>query len=217
MADKPQFDPNQPFAAESGGDKPKFNPDQPFQAAPSPDSSGPSSGIFGMSARGLVKSGVKALPAMGAMAGGAAGFASPIPGGAVMGAGAGGIAGESLKKTIEKYLMDAPPETREKFYKDLATVGATSALGEGAGQVLAGPVSSALVKSGSKAKAFGEGDLGLGLLSGFFTHNPVEAVKYIAIKKGLEFSQKPAGLLLKGPGGRAASQGMLGLVQSGQP
>lgn len=135
-----------------------FNPDQYLAKKQSagfdPDAYLKSKGTerpwYDVSGKGLLQGAADALPAIGAVGGGVIGGISPVPGGAFIGAGAGGVAGESLKKTIEKYLLDAPPETREKFYKDLAMTGGLSIAGEGAGQFIAGPVAKSFAGSGVK-------------------------------------------------------------------
>lgn len=55
---------------------------------------------------GLLKSSLEALPTAGAMFGGAAGFASPVPGGALIGTGLGASLGKTLENIGEKYLLD---------------------------------------------------------------------------------------------------------------
>lgn len=103
---------------------------------------------YDVSGKGLVRGAVDSLPVMGAMAGGAVGTFGAGPVGGIAGAGMGGVAGESLKKFIDRYFYDAPPETRQKLYSDLASAGTMSAVGEGAGQLIAGPIAQSFMRSG---------------------------------------------------------------------
>lgn len=78
-----------------------------------------------------------ALPMAGALTGGTLGFASPVPGGAVMGAGLGGAGGKALANAIRAGLdLDSAPQTRSEMYSGPAKEGLISAAGEGAGQAL---------------------------------------------------------------------------------
>lgn len=85
--------------------------------------------------RGTVKGISESLPAAGAMFGGAAGFLSPIPGGAMAGAGAGGLLGEATKQLINKYALGEEP-TRESYYKNLIGSAGAGAAGEGLGGLI---------------------------------------------------------------------------------
>lgn len=84
---------------------------------------------YDVSAKGLLRGGLSTLPILGAMGGGALGtVAGPI--GTVAGAGGGAIAGESLRRSLEKGLLDEAPKSREEFYTGLAEQGLSGAGGE---------------------------------------------------------------------------------------
>lgn len=86
--------------------------------------------------RGLLKGALEALPVAGSMAGGALGFASPVPGGTILGAGLGGGLGKSLQNIGEKYLLDED-KTREQIYSEPAQATLEGATAEMGGQLIA--------------------------------------------------------------------------------
>lgn len=105
--------------------------------------------------KGLLKGALESLPMAGSMVGGALGFASPLPGGTIVGAGLGGGAGKALQNIGEKYLL-GEDKTREQIYADpaLATLEGTTA--EMGGQLIA-PVAKAAgkgLKSLAETQAF---------------------------------------------------------------
>ncbi len=108
-----------------------------------------------VSSEGLAEGAVNALPAIGAGLGGAAGFFSPIPGGAIAGAGAGGLGGAALKDAINRYLR-GKETNREQYYQDLGEGTVNGIMGEMGGQATAaipGAVASKL-KSLAQSEAF---------------------------------------------------------------
>lgn len=88
---------------------------------------------------GLLRGTLQALPTAGALAGGAIGFASPVPGGTIVGSGLGAAGGKALQNWGESLLGD------EKTYKqavlDPVVAGAEGAAAEMGGQVLAKGIS----------------------------------------------------------------------------
>ena len=102
--------------------------------------------------KGLLKGALESLPMAGSMVGGALGFASPVPGGTIMGAGLGGGAGKALQNIGEKYLL-GEEKTRGQIYADpaLATLEGTTA--EMGGQLIA--PAAKLVGEGVKKVASG--------------------------------------------------------------
>lgn len=100
--------------------------------------------ILGGTVRGYTKGLLNTLPTAGMLAGGAVGGAAgggltagvAGPAGAVAGAGLGSMAGESLKKLGEKYILGEEPGSRESFYKDIGRSGMEGAAGEMGGQVI---------------------------------------------------------------------------------
>lgn len=97
---------------------------------------------------GLLKSSLETLPAAGAMFGGAAGFASPVPGGTLVGSGLGAYLGKALENVGEKYLLDEE-KTRPEIYAEPVGEALSAIAGEGAGQI-AGKVLGGL-KTGLKS------------------------------------------------------------------
>lgn len=100
--------------------------------------------VLGGTVRGYTKGLLNTLPTAGMLAGGAvggaaagglsAGVAGPV--GAVTGAGLGSMAGESLKKLGEKYILGEEYPDREKFYGDIGKSALEGAAGEMGGQVI---------------------------------------------------------------------------------
>lgn len=84
---------------------------------------------------GLGKAFAEALPAAGAMFGGALGLASPIPGGAYTGAGIGAATGKALENVAEKYLLNEPKEVSD-IYVSPITEGVSGVAGEMAGPIV---------------------------------------------------------------------------------
>lgn len=85
---------------------------------------------------GLIKGALEALPMAGGMFGGALGLASPVPGGAVTGAGLGAAGGEALKQIGEKYLLDEEAKPLAERAKDITQQGLIGASGEMGGQII---------------------------------------------------------------------------------
>ena len=83
-----------------------------------------------VSARGLGKAALEALPIAGGAFGGALGLASPIPGGAMTGAAVGAAAGKALENIGERFLLDEE-KSREGVYLEPVAEGASAAAGEG--------------------------------------------------------------------------------------
>ena len=81
---------------------------------------------------GLVQGALDALPAAGAIAGGVAIGGTTLGLGTLAGAGAGAVAGQSLKSTLESIIFNKKPQTREQYYGELGE----SALREVEGQML---------------------------------------------------------------------------------
>ena len=108
---------------------------------------------------GLGREALKALPIAGSMIGGAigggAGLASPIIGGAALGAaggsGLGAMAGKSLQQAGEKFFFDEGPKSRPEQYGELVSEGASGVVGEMGGQAI-GPAIS-LAGKGIKSAA----------------------------------------------------------------
>lgn len=84
---------------------------------------------------GLGKAFAEALPAAGAMFGGALGLSSPIPGGAYAGAGIGAATGKALENVAEKYLLNEPKEVSD-IYVSPITESISGATGEMGGAAL---------------------------------------------------------------------------------
>lgn len=128
-----------------------------FEATPTAPASDEERPWYSVSAEGLTRGALNTLPVVGGVVGGimAAPTAPATFGlGPVAAAGLGGMAGASLKNTLEKAIFGVTegPQTREELYKNIAVEGATQAAGEGAGQVLA----SAAKMSVAGAKKIGE-------------------------------------------------------------
>jgi len=86
--------------------------------------------------RGLLKGAIESLPIAGSMFGGAAGFASPVPGGALLGSGLGAAGGEALKQIGEKYLLGEDAKELPERIKDIGMEGLYGAAGEAGGQII---------------------------------------------------------------------------------
>jgi hypothetical protein len=162
LISKPKFDPSKPFDVVNTQSnnvdtigKPKFDPSKPFEPVEEP-------GLFQKavsslaqspqdfynqgqqtSGQGLLESGLSALPLMGTMAGGVAGAISPMPGGAVIGAGLGGAGGEALKQIGQKYLLGNEAAPLENRISDIAQQGLLGSEQEMGGQLLAKPLQAA--------------------------------------------------------------------------
>ena len=104
-----------------------------------------SKSYFDFSAKGLGESVKEQLPAIGGVIGGAAGFLSPLPGGAAIGAGLGAAGGKSLQGIVGK-----SPKTRKELYGGLLESGVSGAAAEMGGRVL-GPAIKAAAKPLGKA------------------------------------------------------------------
>ena len=117
--------------------------------------------------KGLLRGTLKALPMAGSLIGGAiggtAGLASPIPGGAALGAvggsGLGAVAGTSLQQAGESLLFNEKPASREEQLKELGSQGLSGLTAEMGGQSI-GPLLSAgkrlLGRGSSKATSSAE-------------------------------------------------------------
>lgn len=82
------------------------------------------------------KSVVETLPTAGAVIGGGLGFASPLPGGMMIGAGAGGVMGEGLKQQAQSmFFPEDAPKTRTEAFTRQARSGLMEAAGEGGGRI----------------------------------------------------------------------------------
>lgn len=99
------------------------------------------------------KSVIGALPETGAAVGGGLGFLSPIPGGAMIGAGTGSALGQIAKQGLQSQFFpeEAPQTTKEALIKPLAE-GAKGAAFEGVGQMAAKGLSAVAKASFPKAK-----------------------------------------------------------------
>jgi len=104
---------------------------------------------YSVSKEGLIRGAANALPVAGSIGGGLLGALEGGVG-AIPGAMGGGAAGEAAKKIVERYFLDAPPETVGKMAKDIALSGAAGGVGEGMGQIIAGPIARSFAKSGVK-------------------------------------------------------------------
>jgi hypothetical protein len=160
---KPKFDPNAPSEditpTQALGAKPKFDPSAPSEDVPSSlfDKAVSSlaqsplelsnQGQSPLSKDGLIKGSLDALPMAGAIAGGAAGLASPMPGGAIAGAGLGSAAGESLSQIGKKYLLNEEPAGVGEIAKQGALGAAGEMGGQATGKVIEG-ITPALQKGG---------------------------------------------------------------------
>lgn len=107
-----------------------MDPPKPEELAP-PDQEKP---WYDVSAKGLMKGAVRALPMAGGVAGGVAGaFAGGLP--ATGGAALGAAGGKALENYIEANFM-GQPKTRDEIWVDPLKEGALSGVAEGTGQVL---------------------------------------------------------------------------------
>jgi hypothetical protein len=107
-------------------------------------------------AEGLTRSTIKSLPQAGGMAGAALGFLSPVPGGTMIGAGGGAVAGTYLKNLIEQYLLGdekSSPEIHTEAFK----TGLLNAITEGGSSILGRQTPEALTKLGKKIYKTGTG------------------------------------------------------------
>jgi len=109
-----------------------FDPDAFLQKYAEPER--PS---FDLSLKGLARGAVKALPDGRGLLGGAAGLASPIPGGTVLGAGVGAAGGEALKQGIEQQFGLEEGKPLAENLKEIGKEGLVGAGSEAGGQILA--------------------------------------------------------------------------------
>ena len=93
---------------------------------------------YDISAEGLGKSALEALPVAGSLAGGALGSLVAPVAGTIGGAGLGAAAGKALEQAGKKAFFDEGPETRAQQYTELAQEGLAGAAGEAGGPCLRG-------------------------------------------------------------------------------
>jgi hypothetical protein len=92
---------------------------------------------YDISAEGLGRTALEALPIAGSIAGGLVGTAIAPIAGSIPGAGIGAAAGKSLEQTGKSLFFNEGPQTREAQYKGIIGEGLAGAAGEGAGQIIA--------------------------------------------------------------------------------
>jgi hypothetical protein len=117
---------NDPFAdvpsvAASGGQQAQGTVDQAQEES-----------WYDVSAEGLTRGALNALPTVGAGAGAILGSAGG-PLGAIAGAAGGGVGGQSLKSSLERLIFGEVPESREKFYGELKEAATTEGAGAAVG------------------------------------------------------------------------------------
>lgn len=98
--------------------------------------------------RAWAKAGAESLPLAGSVGGGLLGFASPVPGGAMVGAGLGAGLGKSAQQFIEEQFLNEEPKGMLEKAKEIGQESLMGAAGEGAGLVLAKGLSKALPAAG---------------------------------------------------------------------
>jgi hypothetical protein len=103
---------------------------------------------YDISGQGIGQATLDNLPTIGATVGGMAGFASPLPGGAVMGAGVGGAIGQSIKQSLERAIFNTPEKSIREQVTDVAYEGAKEATYQAAG----GPIAKVIGKAAKVGK-----------------------------------------------------------------
>ena len=91
---------------------------------------------YDISAQGLGKSALEALPIAGSIAGGLVGSAIAPIAGSVTGAGIGAAAGKSLEQAGKSLFFNEGPQTRGEQYQSLVQSGLEGAASEGGGQLV---------------------------------------------------------------------------------
>jgi len=105
---------------------------------------------YDISAEGLGKSALEALPVAGSLAGGALGSLVAPVAGTIGGAGLGAAAGKALEQAGKKAFFDEGPETRAQQYTELAQEGLAGAAGEAGGQVVSKGLEKGLTYAAAK-------------------------------------------------------------------
>lgn len=139
--------------------------------------------------KNVAKGLIDVLPAAGAVIGGGAGFLAPVPGGTIIGAGTGGLLGESARGALNTRFFpeDAPKSLKEALMKDIRT-GSEMAAAEG----LLQPVVQIISKIPGKEIAQKVSDK-LGEVAGKLAENATGATG----KQASEFKQGAGKELLK--------------------
>lgn len=126
---KPRFNPNEPFEV-VGDSKPAFNPNQPFEVI---DETPQEAGIYEKYVKPVLQPTVEGL---GSIGGGMAGFASPIPGGTLIGAGLGYAGAKRGYEAVEQMLGHGQPKPLGQNLLEMPQDITTGALQEATGQTL---------------------------------------------------------------------------------